>query len=128
MWDEMRDFIRKEVKDHERDIVAIGSGGNINKVFSMSKRRKANHCSLNLLKDYYRELSSFSLADRMRIYKLSEDRADVIVPAISIYINVMRWANITEILCSQDRTWRMDMIQHLYLEMQAVAQINNEPQ
>jgi exopolyphosphatase/guanosine-5'-triphosphate,3'-diphosphate pyrophosphatase len=33
----------------------------------------------------------------MRVYNLREDRADVILPAIQIYINVMRWANIEEI-------------------------------
>jgi exopolyphosphatase/guanosine-5'-triphosphate,3'-diphosphate pyrophosphatase len=33
----------------------------------------------------------------MRLYNLREDRADVIVPALSIYINVMRWADAKEI-------------------------------
>ena len=45
---------------------------------------------LELLKDYYKELNSFSVTDRMRLYNLKEDRADVIVPALLIYINVMR--------------------------------------
>ena len=31
------------------------------------------------------------------MYKLKEDRADVIIPALQIYINVMRWADIPEI-------------------------------
>lgn len=127
MWDEMRDFIRKDVKDYVNGLVAIGSGGNINKVFSMSKRKEGKPLQLELLKDYYRELSSFSLADRMRIYKLREDRADVIVPAISIYVNVMKWANITDIYVPKIGL-ADGMIQHLYLEMQAAAQINIEPQ
>ena len=127
MWDEMRDFIRKDVKDYVNGLVAIGSGGNINKVFSMSKRKEGKPLQLELLKDYYRELSSFSLADRMRIYKLREDRADVIVPALSIYVNVMKWANITDIYVPKIGL-ADGMIQHLYLEMQAAAQINSEPQ
>jgi len=127
MWDEMRDFIRKDVKDYVNGLVAIGSGGNINKVFSMSKRKEGKPLQLELLKDYYRELSSFSLADRMRIYKLREDRADVIVPAISIYVNVMKWANITDIYVPKIGL-ADGMIQHLYQEMQAAAQINSEPQ
>ncbi len=127
MWDEMRDFIRKDVKNYVNGLVAIGSGGNINKVFSMSKRKEGKPLQLELLKDYYRELSSFSLADRMRIYKLREDRADVIVPAISIYVNVMKWANITDIYVPKIGL-ADGMIQHLYLEMQAGAQINSEPQ
>ena len=97
MWDEMRDFIKRETRGHEKDMVAIGSGGNINKVFSISKRKEGKPLQLDLLKDYYRELSSFSVVDRIRIYKMREDRADVIVPALSIYVNVMRWANIQDI-------------------------------
>lgn len=97
LWDKMKEFLRARLKGHDNDVVAIGSGGNINKVFSMSKRKDGKPLPLELLKDYYKELSSFSLADRMRIYKLREDRADVIVPALLIYINVMRWANAPEI-------------------------------
>jgi exopolyphosphatase/guanosine-5'-triphosphate,3'-diphosphate pyrophosphatase len=37
------------------------------------------------------------LYERMRTYNLREDRADVILPALQIYINVMRWASIEEI-------------------------------
>lgn len=96
-WDEMRDFIKRETRQHPDDIIAIGSGGNINKVFSLSKKKDGKPLNLELLKDYYKELSSFSLQDRIRMYKMREDRADVIVPALSIYINVMRWANIEEI-------------------------------
>ena len=116
MWDEMRDFLRKETKGHDGEMVAIGSGGNINKVFSMSKRKDGKPLQLDVLKDYYRELSSFSLAERMRLYKLREDRADVIVPALLIYINVMKWANINEIFVP--RIGLADgLIQHLYEEV-----------
>jgi exopolyphosphatase/guanosine-5'-triphosphate,3'-diphosphate pyrophosphatase len=38
-----------------------------------------------------------SLAQRISLYKLREDRADVIVPALLIYINIMRWADAQEI-------------------------------
>ncbi len=95
-WIEMKDFIKLGTKDYE-DIIAIGSGGNINKVFSLSKRKEGKPLSLELLRDYHKEFSGFSLAERMRNYKLREDRADVIVPALLIYINVMRWANTEEI-------------------------------
>jgi exopolyphosphatase/guanosine-5'-triphosphate,3'-diphosphate pyrophosphatase len=95
-WDEMKNYIREKTKNY-KEIIAIGTGGNINKVFSMSKKKDGKPLSLDLLKDYYKELGSFSLYDRMRTYNLREDRADVILPAIQIYINVMRWANIEEI-------------------------------
>jgi exopolyphosphatase/guanosine-5'-triphosphate,3'-diphosphate pyrophosphatase len=116
MWDEMRDFIKRETRGHEGDMIAIGSGGNINKVFSLSKRKEGKPLQLELLKDYLRELSSFSLADRMKSYKLREDRADVIVPALSIYINVMKWANIQEIFVPKIGL-ADGLIQHLYEEV-----------
>jgi len=95
-WEEMRDHLKNNTKS-KLPIIAIGSGGNINKVFSFSKKKEGKPLHLDLLRDYYKELSSFSLADRMRIYNMREDRADVIVPALQIYINVMRWADINEI-------------------------------
>lgn len=116
MWDEMRDFIKRETRDHEGDIVAIGSGGNINKVFSISKRKEGKPLQHDLLKDYYRELNSYGLEDRMRVYKMREDRADVIVPALLIYINVMRWANIEEIYVPKIGL-ADGLIQHLYYEI-----------
>lgn len=95
-WDEMKDTIRAVTKGH-KEVVAIGTGGNINKVFSMSKRKDGKPLQLELLRDYHKELSSVTLADRITKYSLREDRADVIVPALLIYINVMRWANAAEI-------------------------------
>lgn len=95
-WHEMRDHLKFNTVSRW-PMIAIGSGGNINKVFSLSKKKEGKPLSLDLLKDYHKELSSVSLADRMRLYKLREDRADVIVPALQIYINVMRWASIDEI-------------------------------
>ena len=95
-WDEMKDTIRAVTKGHKA-VVAIGSGGNINKVFSMSKKKDGKPLSLELLRDYYKELNSVTLADRILRYGLREDRADVIVPAILIYINTMRWAGAEEI-------------------------------
>ncbi|PWT70838.1 MAG: exopolyphosphatase [Bacteroidetes bacterium] len=115
-WEEMKDFIKKEMKGHDNDVVAIGSGGNINKVFSLSKRKDGKPLSLDLLKDYYKELGSFSVKERMRLYHLKEDRADVIVPALQIYINVMRWANATEIFVPKIGL-ADGLIQHLYGEL-----------
>jgi exopolyphosphatase/guanosine-5'-triphosphate,3'-diphosphate pyrophosphatase len=95
-WNALKAFIREKTKGY-RGIEAIGSGGNINKVFSLSKKKDGKPLSLDLLRDYHREISSFPVYERMRNYNLREDRADVIVPALLIYINVMRWADITEI-------------------------------
>lgn len=95
-WEEMKDILKNVIKG-QKEVVAIGSGGNINKVFSMSKRKDGKPLPLELLRDYYKELSSVILSERIAKYNLRSDRADVIVPAIQIYINVMRWAGAEQI-------------------------------
>jgi exopolyphosphatase/guanosine-5'-triphosphate,3'-diphosphate pyrophosphatase len=115
-WETMKDYIKRETRHYADQIIAIGSGGNINKVFSISKRKEGKPLSLELLKDYYKEFSAFSLQDRMRLYKHREDRADVIVPALQIYINTMRWANAPEIYVPKIGL-ADGLIQHLYAEL-----------
>ena len=95
-WNEFKSQVKTHIKS-KLPVIAIGSGGNINKIFSISKKKDGKPLPLQLLKDYYRELSNFSLDERIRIYKMKDDRADVIVPALQIYVNVMRWADIDEI-------------------------------
>jgi len=115
-WDAMKEFVKRETREYYSNTVAIGSGGNINKIFSLSKRKEGKALSLDLLKDYYKEFSNFSLQERMRLYKLREDRADVIIPALLIYINVMRWANTPEIYVPKIGL-ADGLIQHLYEDL-----------
>lgn len=96
LWDDMKLDIKSKTKGF-KTVTAIGSGGNINKVFSISKRKEGKPLSMDLIRDYYKELSNVSLQDRIKIYKLKEDRADVIVPALKIYLSAMRWAGASEI-------------------------------
>ena len=95
-WDELKETIRLFTKN-QKEVIAIGSGGNINKVFSLSKRKEDKPLSLEALRDYYKELSAVGVEERMIKYNLRQDRADVIVPALQIYTNVMRWADAAEI-------------------------------
>jgi len=95
-WEEMKAEIKSATRQM-RHVTAIGSGGNINKVFSLSKRKEGKPLHIDTLRDYHKELGNFTLQERMHAYKLREDRADVIVPALLIYINVMRWADCEEI-------------------------------
>jgi exopolyphosphatase / guanosine-5'-triphosphate,3'-diphosphate pyrophosphatase len=95
-WDQMKDFIKTKTRGYHH-VTAIGSGGNINKVFTLSKRKEGKPLQLELLRDYYKEFSTLSVSQRVALYHLREDRADVIVPALLIFINVMRWADIEEI-------------------------------
>ena len=114
-WDEMKEFIKTKTKGFHH-VSAIGTGGNINKIFSISKRKEGKPLPLDLLRDYYKEFSNLSLSQRMSLYKFREDRADVIVPALLIYINVMRWTDADEIFVPKIGL-ADGLIQTLYAEL-----------
>jgi len=95
-WETMKSYVKSHVRDHQ-PVEAIGTGGNINKIFSISKRKEGKPLPLDLLKDYYKELSYSTIPERKHLYQFRDDRADVIVPALQIYIAIMRWADADEI-------------------------------
>ncbi len=95
-WEHMKWYIKTHVKDYQ-PLEAIGTGGNINKIFSLSKRKEGKPLPLELIKDYHKELSASTVEERMHLYNLRSDRADVIVPALQIYSSIMRWAGAEEI-------------------------------
>ena len=95
-WNEMKNFILTKTKGYHH-VTCIGSGGNINKIFSLSKRKEGRPLNVEMLRNYYSEFSSITLQQRMSLYNMREDRADVIVPALLVFINVMRWAETEEI-------------------------------
>ncbi len=95
-WNQMKWYIKTHSKSCQ-PIEAIGTGGNINKIFSISKRKEGKPLTLELLKDYYKELSSATVEERIHNYSFRADRADVIVPALQIYTSIMRWSQAHEI-------------------------------
>jgi len=95
-WEHMKKTIKKEVKAYD-PIEAIGSGGNINKIFSLSKRKEGKPLCIELLRDYYKEMLAAGIEERKHKYGFKDDRADVIVPALQIYLSIMRWAGTEEI-------------------------------
>lgn len=95
-WAAMQAFLQKAVQGH-MPVKAIGTGGNINKVFSVSKQKEGSPLPLSLLQDFYKTLSSMTVAERSHRYGFRADRADVIVPALEIYLSVMNWVGAQEI-------------------------------
>ncbi|MFM2359993.1 MAG: hypothetical protein RLY16_1986 [Bacteroidota bacterium] len=116
-WDNMKETIRTATK-FQKKVVAIGSGGNINKVFSLSKKKDGKPLSFELLRDYYKELGNVSVSERINKYNLRADRADVIVPALLIYINAMKWAGAEEIYVPKIGL-ADGLIKHLWEEIKA---------
>ncbi|MBD3906728.1 exopolyphosphatase [Chryseobacterium sp. Ch-15] len=95
-WKEMKEEIRKNINS-KKPIVAIGSGGNINKAFSMSKTKDGKPMSATYLKKVYKEINALTVDERMSKYNLRQDRADVLGHALKIYNNVMTWSEISRI-------------------------------
>jgi exopolyphosphatase/guanosine-5'-triphosphate,3'-diphosphate pyrophosphatase len=114
-WDVMKESIKEHIRGHS-EMLAIGTGGNINKVFSMSKKKDGKPLHIDLLRDYYREFSTCTLEERIARYNLRKDRADVLVPALLIYMQVLKWAAIDEIIVPKIGL-ADGLIQHLFAEI-----------
>ncbi len=112
-WAEMKQWVKDYTKD-QKQLAAIGTGGNINKLFKMSGQEQGEPMSFLKLRNLYNDLNSHSLKERMKIFNLNADRADVIIPAAEIYITLMRWAGIRQIYVP--RVGMVDGIINLLIE------------
>lgn len=95
-WEEMRKWVKEFTKSY-KNMAAIGTGGNINKLFRISGEKDDKPLTFVKLKSIYNELNSYSLKERITIMKLNQDRADVIIPACEIYLTLMKWTGIKQI-------------------------------
>ncbi len=95
-WEEMKDWVKEHTRSL-KNVAGIGTGGNINKLFRMSGEKEGSPMSFLKLKGLYNELNAHSLKERITIYDLNPDRADVIIPASEIFITLMKWTGIKHI-------------------------------
>lgn len=95
-WESLKDWVKEHGKAY-KNLCGIGTGGNINKLFKLSQEKEGHPLSYVKLKSLYTYLNSFSLKDRINILGLNQDRADVIIPAAEIFLNVMKWAGIKNV-------------------------------
>ncbi|HEY4797668.1 MAG TPA: exopolyphosphatase [Bacteroidia bacterium] len=99
-WEFFRAWIKLVTKGIH-PLIAIGSGGNINKMFRMLEKRGGKSVSFKKLKDLSEKIESYSYEDRIKLLGLNVDRADVIVPASKIVLTVMKTAAIDEMIAPQ---------------------------
>ncbi|NTW33906.1 MAG: exopolyphosphatase [Bacteroidetes bacterium] len=88
-WDKMNDWLRI-FKNEFGKIYIVGSGGNINKLSKMYSTQTGNCMSYPNLKQGYKHLLGFTLQQRIEQLGLRPDRADVIIPAAEIFLNIMK--------------------------------------
>ena len=93
VWIDMQSWVKEHSKGLQ-NLIGIGSGGNINKLVKLAPSKSKNKLSYTSIKNTYEILDSFSYNDRIQIFDLKPDRADVILPACKIYLSVMKWAKV----------------------------------
>ncbi len=95
-WKEMKEWVRSLKIDGS--LMAIGTGGNINKLIKLCNVKDTNIVAYEKLATTSNWVSSFSMKERMNLLNLRYDRADVIVPASQIYLTIMRIAGVNKIM------------------------------
>ncbi len=98
-WEKMKNWISQQKELISGDIEAIGTGGNIAKLFNLSKpAADEKSMTFDALFEMAAYVGSFSFEDRVNKLRLNTDRADVIVPAASIYLTAMELGGCKTIL------------------------------
>jgi exopolyphosphatase/guanosine-5'-triphosphate,3'-diphosphate pyrophosphatase len=98
-WHDFRQAVSAVCEEH-RPQAAIGTGGNINKL-SKLLGKAGRPLTYARLRELYEEMKACTLEDRMEIWGLNADRADVIVPAAKIFLSTMKAGGIGEIIVPQ---------------------------
>ncbi len=81
-----------------RPIAIIGSGGNINKVHKLLSKKEKEQIRYIELKLLYNQINDMSYEERLRNMGLNTYRADVITPAMKLFLTVAKTCKIDEIM------------------------------
>jgi len=112
-WNDMKTWIKENVKKTYGIVTAVGTGGNISKIFELAKLDDGKSLSLSRIKGIREMVSGLSMEQRIYELQMNPDRADVIVPASNIYIQVMEWASSKSIIVPEVGL-KDGMILHLF--------------
>ena len=96
VWQEIEKWIKTNTEGLE-NITMIGSGGNINKAFKLSGKTQDKPLTYKYLKSQFDRINALTYEQRISELGLNTDRADVIIPALSIYLSAMRWSGANHI-------------------------------
>lgn len=99
-WSYFKNWVR-EITAGYKPLVAIGSGGNINKLFKMTGRKPNKPLAIARLRSLCELVESYTYEERIQVLDLKPDRADVIIPASKILMTVLKKAEIEKILVPQ---------------------------
>jgi exopolyphosphatase/guanosine-5'-triphosphate,3'-diphosphate pyrophosphatase len=89
-WSALRAWVKEQTAPFE-DLSMVGSGGNINRLFKMSGKPMGVPLNRDYVRQQYEFLQKFSYEDLVKRFDFRYDRADVIIPALSLFNAVMEW-------------------------------------
>jgi exopolyphosphatase/guanosine-5'-triphosphate,3'-diphosphate pyrophosphatase len=117
-WDKMKKWISMQMESLKGAVYAVGTGGNISKLYNLSDQvsdqKTMDFSELMRISTY---ISAFTYEERVNKLRLNTDRADVIVPAASIYLTAMELAGCQTIFVP-DLGLKDGIIQLLHERMQ----------
>jgi exopolyphosphatase/guanosine-5'-triphosphate,3'-diphosphate pyrophosphatase len=93
IWSDLTIWIKENV-DVLEDHLLFGTGGNIQKAHDIIAKKANDSLSLIEIEKLHAELAPLSLTERMKRFSIKEERADVLVPALDIYIYILKELNI----------------------------------
>ena len=96
VWQEIEKWIKTNTEGLD-NIIMIGSGGNINKTFKLSGKMQDKPLTYKYLKNQFDYINGLTYEQRIAELGLNTDRADVIIPALTIYLSAMKWSNANHI-------------------------------
>jgi exopolyphosphatase/guanosine-5'-triphosphate,3'-diphosphate pyrophosphatase len=118
-WEKMQQWISLQKSTISGPVYAVGTGGNISKLYNLStqvdEQKTMDFTELKRIADF---VGSYSYEERVNKLRLNTDRADVIVPAASIYLLAMDLAG-CETIFVPDLGLKDGIIQMLHERMQA---------
>ncbi len=95
---EIKKYVKSTQFYKSKNVIGIGTGGNINRLYSLANKANNRTLSLAELKALKAYVNEFTYDQRMSILKMNPDRADVIIPASEIYIRVLKLMKSDQIL------------------------------
>jgi len=96
-WKQMDEWLRG-FKGKYKNIIAIGSGGNINNILKYFSAEKSPEIDIAIVRDAKDKLDKLSVEERMVQYNLKPDRADVITYAAQIYLHIADYLHINRMM------------------------------
>ncbi|MGE0590331.1 MAG: phosphatase [Cyclobacteriaceae bacterium] len=98
MWTDMEKWIKSNVKKSYGRVTAVGTGGNISKIFELAGKKPGKTIGIKTVIDVKSRIEKLTMDQRIYELQMNPDRADVIVPASDVYVKVMQWAHAQSIL------------------------------